>query len=260
MDCSALFEVSRKLRISIVTAVRNGAATIADTIQSVARQDYGDVEHVVVDCLSTDGTCEIVRGALRRGGRLVSERDAGIYDAFNKGLAISSGEVIAFLNSDDYYVDSQVLATVAARFHETGVDAVFADAGFIDEPIRDRFVRRYRSSIFARALVPFGIMPAHSTLFLRRRLFEKFGIFDPTYKIAGDFELIARFFYLHRASFAYVPSVLTVMRIGGVSTRGMASSRIISREILRACRSNRIYSNWFMVRARYIWKIRELLG
>ena len=247
------------LKVSVITAVRNAATTVDDTLRSVARQSYAKVEHVVVDGRSTDGTFEIVNSRLRAGGRTVSESDTGIYAAFNKGFGLASGDIIGYLNADDYYASDDVISEVVSTFEETGVDAVFGDAAFVSPQDLNRWVRRYRSSSFTPGLVRWGIMPAHSALFLRRGLMERCGRFDESYRIAADFELVARLFVGRGALYRHIPKVLTIMRIGGVSSSGLSSTRVISREILRACRQNGIYSNWLMVRARYLWKLREVL-
>jgi glycosyltransferase involved in cell wall biosynthesis len=258
--CERIPDNFNAMRISIITAAKNAQATIASTLASVAAQEYPDVEHVLVDGLSTDATLAIARRQHRPGAVIVTGRDTGIYDAFNKGLKLAGGEVIGYLNADDFYASARVLSRVADEFRRTGVDAVFGDAAFVRPTDLSTYVRRYRSAAFRPALVRWGLMPAHSALFIRRQLFDRFGDFDPSFEIAGDFELVVRFFKRHSASYRHIPAVLTVMRTGGASTRGLASTQTISREIVRACRQNGEYTNRLMVLSRYLWKLRETIG
>jgi glycosyltransferase involved in cell wall biosynthesis len=248
------------MKVSIITAVKNAEATIGDTLASVASQTYANVEHVVADGASTDATMEIARKALGPQGVLTSQADGGIYDAFNRGFAASTGDIIAYLNADDYYASPTVIEVAALMISSAQVDAVFADAVFIARDNRNRITRRYRSSIFSPDTIRWGLIPAHSTMFLRRSVFDDIGIFDPSFRIAGDFDLIARWCARTKARYAYVPRVFTVVRSGGASSSGVRSTNIISREMLRSCRKNGIYSNRLMISARYLWKCRELFG
>jgi glycosyltransferase involved in cell wall biosynthesis len=248
------------VKVSIITAVRNAEATVADTLDSVVRQSYPDVEHVIADGLSTDTTLAIARRNVRRGGVVTSQADRGIYDAFNKGFQASSGDVVAYLNADDFYSSPRVIETAVRVIEREDVDAVFADAVFVRPDNPTRVIRRYRSSVFCPGAVRWGIMPAHSTLFLKRRVLHEVGMFDTSYRISADFDFIARAFVKARVTYAYVPQVFTVMRTGGASSSGLVSTTTITREIVRACRQNGIYTNRVMVCARYLWKVFEFIA
>jgi glycosyltransferase involved in cell wall biosynthesis len=248
------------VKVSIVTAVRNGATSIATTLKSVQSQDHSDIEHVIVDGASTDGTLQIIEHE-RCGTRLlVSAPDQGVYDAFNKGLALATGDVVAFLNSGDSYTSSGVVARMAAQFASAGVDAVFGDLIVVDAVDPRKTVRRYRSSRFTPSRVAYGFMPAHPTLFMRRRVYEQFGGYDASYRIAGDFELVARVFTKARVTYAYVPEVLVVMPRGGLSSSGLRSNWIITREMRRACRQNAIATNLLKLLLRFPIKWTEFWG
>ncbi len=247
------------MKISIITAVRNAESTIGSALESVHRQSYPDVEHIVVDGLSTDRTMDIVRQYSGRLARVVSERDAGIYDAFNKGLKLATGDVVGFLNADDVYTAPDILQAVHDAFQRTQAGAVFGDVEFVRPEDPGRVVRHYSSRQFSAKRLRFGWMPAHPSLFLKRRLFEQFGGFDPSYRIAGDFELVARLFGRERIDFEYLPRVFVRMHTGGASTRGIKSTLIINREILRACRHNGISTNMALLWSRFPAKLMEYL-
>jgi glycosyltransferase involved in cell wall biosynthesis len=247
------------VKVSIITAVRNGAATISAALESVAGQTYPDIEHIVVDGLSTDGTMDIVRQHSARLAKVVSEADEGIYDAFNKGLRLATGDIVAFLNADDVYAGPTVVQAVHEVFLRSQTSAVFGDVDFVRPEDPGRVVRHYSSRNFSARRLRYGWMPAHPSLFLERRLIDRFGGFDPTYRIAGDFELVARLFGRERIDFQYVPRVFVTMRTGGASTRGIRSTMTINREILRACRQNGIETNRAMLWLRFPAKLTELL-
>ena len=247
------------MKVSIITAVRNAERTIGGALESVQRQTHPDIEHIVVDGLSTDGTMDVVRRHSARLARVISERDAGIYDAFNKGLKLATGEVIAFLNADDTYSSPDIVAAVHEVFERSQASAVFGDVEFVRPEEPDRVVRHYSSEHFSARRLRYGWMPAHPSLFLRRRLIEQFGGFDASYRIAGDFELVARLFGRERIDFEYLPRVFVTMRTGGVSTRGIRSTLTINREILRACRQNGIATNRAMLWMRFPAKLMEYL-
>jgi glycosyltransferase involved in cell wall biosynthesis len=247
------------LKVSIITAVRNGADVIARTVDSIAAQDYPDIEHVVVDGASTDGTADIVRRMGSRNLRLVSERDAGVYDAFNKGLRLATGDIIGYLNAADTYYALDSVSRIAAAFAEPSVDAVFGDVMIVDADATDVAVRRYSSARFSPGRVANGFMPAHPTLFLRRAVYEKFGPYDVSYRIAGDFELVARVFARGGIRYAYLEEVLVRMPRGGISTSGPRATWTITREMRRACAQNAIPTNYFKLLSRLALKAAEFV-
>jgi glycosyltransferase involved in cell wall biosynthesis len=231
------------MKVSIITAVRNAARDIGPTLDSVNAQDYPDLEHVIVDGASTDDTMRIVRERGRRVGPTVSERDHGVYDAFNKGLALATGEWLGFLGAGDRYANTAAISRLIEATRGRPVDAVFADLA-IFSPEDGRVIRNYRSASFAPKRIGMGYMPAHPTLLLRRSVYERCGRYDTSYRIAGDFELIARAFGNDGTPYVYLPEVLVEMQDGGLSNRGIRSKWLITREMHRACRANGISSGW----------------
>ena len=247
------------MRISIITVAFNAAETIADTLKSVAGQTHPDVEHIVIDGASTDGTLEVVKRHGTHVSRLVSEPDRGIYDAMNKGLALSTGAVVGFLNADDVYADADVLARVASIMGRGNLDALFGDAEFVRADRPDVRTRRYRSKSFRPERIAWGWMPAHPALFLRRSVYEQFGAFRTDYRIAGDFEYVARIFHRGTLAYRYIPEVLVRMRTGGVSTGGWRNTILLNREVLRACRENGIDTSLPKILSKYPAKMLEFL-
>lgn len=217
-------------------------ATIRDAIDSVLSQDYPGIEYIIIDGGSTDGTGEVVRGYGSRIDFFVSERDRGIYDAMNKGLARARGDVIGMLNADDVYSDSQVVSVLMAAMTAARTDAVFADVVYVDPSDLSREVRYYDSGRWRPARFRYGLMPAHPTFFVKRELYARVGAFSPDFRIAGDYEMLVRILYRARASYVHVPRPVVRMRTGGVSTRSLRQSWLLNREIVRACRANGIWT------------------
>ena len=238
----------------------NSAKTITDALRSVASQTHADVEHIVIDGGSTDATCRLVREHGAHVAALVSEPDAGIYDAMNKGLALATGAVVAFLNSDDCYADAGVLLRVAdALEQDQGIDAILGDVEFFDPARPRRAVRRYRSGRFRPGRLAWGWMPAHPALFVRRAVFEKFGPFRTDYRIAGDYEWVVRAFAGGTLRSRHLDDVLVRMRTGGVSTGGWRSTLLLNQEVVRACRENGVQTNWLKILSKYPAKMMEFV-
>lgn len=228
------------VKISVVTAVYNGAGTIEQTLASVAGQSHLDIEHIVVDGASTDGTLEIVRRPGHRVARIISEPDRGVYDAMNKGIAAASGDIVATLNADDCYSDRNVLKEIAGCFDSLAVDICYSDIVYVRRDDPDRIVRYWRAGEFdgKRGLAR-GWYPPHSGFFARRALYEKLGPFSPAYPLAGDVELMIRF--LKQANeVRYLPKVVTRMRLGGISNARFSTIYRQNVVIRRALRHNGI--------------------
>lgn len=247
------------MKISIITAVYNGATTIAATLRSVAAQDYASIEHIVIDGASTDETVQRVRSQGTRVARLISEPDSGVYDAFNKGLRCATGDVIAFLNCGDTYESSGVVSRIAQKFADPERDAVFADLLIVDAEDSSRVVRRYSSRRFSPQLLAYGVMPAHPTLFLRNSVYQSVGEYDGRFRIAGDYELCLRVFALPSIRYCYVPHAIVRMPSGGLSNRGWRSTWDITREMRRACEANGVRTNFAKLLSRLPLKVLEMI-
>ncbi len=226
------------MKITLITAVYNREATIAQAIDSVARQSHADIEHLVIDGASRDGTVAVARRHAHDRMRIVSEPDRGIYDALNKGIRAATGDVIGLVHSDDFLAHPQVLERVAARFAETGADAVYGDLDYVSASDTTRVIRHWRSGAFTPQKLARGWMPPHPALFLRREVFERLGSYDTSYRIAADYDAILRYFGRGGICPAYLPEVLVKMRVGGESNRSLGRILRKSREDYRALRSN----------------------
>jgi glycosyltransferase len=224
--------------VSVVTAVLNRATTVGEALASVQAQQGVQVQHVVIDGNSTDGTLAVLRAQAHRIAVLVSEPDAGIYHALNKGLARATGDIVGFLHSDDVYAHDRVLANVAACFSQPAVEAVYGDLDYVTADAT-RVLRRWRSGIYARSRLARGWMPPHPAFFARRSVYERLGRFDTAFRIAADYDWLLRVLG-SGVQPAYLPEVLVRMRWGGASNRSLGRLWRKSREDLLALRRHRI--------------------
>jgi glycosyltransferase involved in cell wall biosynthesis len=247
------------LKVSVITAVLNGLDAVKRTIDSMLEQTYPNVEYIVVDGASTDGTREYLQSRQHEFAALRSERDRGAYDAFNKGLSLATGDVIGYLNAGDVFTDRDVLARIMAPFSDPDIGAVFGDVAMVSDADMHHIVRRYGSNTFRPSRVRFGFMPAHPTLYMRRSVYALSGEYDPTFKIAGDYELVIRAFVKRRTKYRYIPEMLVRMPIGGLSTRGWRSKRLITNEMQRACAKNGIQTNLLLLSLRFPVKLIQQL-
>lgn len=245
------------MKLSVITVCYNSAKTIGHTLRSVREQTYGDIEHIVIDGGSGDATLEIVNTEGPHVAKLVSEIDNGIYDAMNKGIQFATGDVVAFLNADDYYKHSDVLERVAQVIKAEQLDALYGDVEFFRSGQQEFVTRRYNSGRFSAARLGWGWMPAHPALFVRRSVIERFGPFRTDYRIAGDFEFIARVFRHTELRHRHLPESLVRMRLGGISTSGWRATLLLNQEMIRACRANAIPTNWLKMLLRYPLKALE---
>jgi glycosyltransferase involved in cell wall biosynthesis len=246
------------MKFSVITVCFNSESSIQKAIDSVAGQSWPAIEHIVIDGASRDATVGIIQRNLHKIAHFVSEPDTGVYQAMNKGLKLATGDVIAFLNSDDVYQDAKVLETVARTMQDQGLDALYGDVEFFNAAAPEKTVRTYDSGRFSPSRIAWGWMPAHPALFVRRSIYEQFGFFQEDYRIAGDYEFVARIFKNGNLKSIHFSRVLVRMQTGGLSTAGLRATYLLNKEILRACRQNGITSNWLMVLSKYFFKVREL--
>lgn len=209
------------MKVTIITVCLNAAATIRDTIESVLAQDYPDIEYLVIDGASTDGTMDIVRGYGKRIARIVSERDRGMYDSMNKGLRMASGDVVGFLHSDDMLGAPTIISEIVAAFRETDAECVFGDIDIVHPRDTGRVLRRWRAGPHRRGALPRGWYPPHPTLYIRRSVLDEVGLFDERYRIAADMDHMLRLFEVRGVRSHYLPRVVVHMRAGGLSNRSL---------------------------------------
>ena len=227
------------MRISLITVCFNSEDSIEKTLISVKNQNFQNFEHIIIDGNSQDNTIEIVR-KFKHISKVVSEKDNGIYDAINKGIKISEGEIIGFLNSDDTFYDSNILKIISESFNNK-TDCVFGNLIYTDK--NEKIKRKWMGSNFKTGKFKKGWMPAHPTFYCRKEIYNKFGIYDDTYKIAGDFELMLRFLEINKIKSKYLPYNMVNMKIGGVSNSSIKNKIEILREEFRAFEENNIKFN-----------------
>lgn len=244
------------MKISIITVCYNSRNTIESTIQSVLHQTYLNIEYIIIDGGSEDGTKDIINKYLDNIAIYVSESDKGIYDAMNKGITLATGEIIGFLNSDDIFFDNDIILKIASLFTEfKSLDSVFGDIIFFNE--KNKQIRKFSSKNWNVSKFAWGFMPPHPSFFCKHKVYKKFGLFKTDYKIAGDFEILVRFLLLYKINYKYASLITTKMRLGGISNRNLKSIITLNQETKRACDENGIITNYFMIYSKYLFKLKE---
>lgn len=228
------------VKISVVTAVYNSKDTITQALDSSFNQDYSSVERIVVDGGSNDGTLSILEKSRPRLDTIIIEPDEGIYDALNKGIRSSTGDVVGFLHADDLFAHKSVLSKIAAAFTNPEVDAVYGDLVYVSRSNTGKVIRYWRAGEYTKRKLLFGWMPPHPTLYVRNKIYERLGAFNTEFRIAADYESVLRFFGPGKLHAAYLPEVLVKMRVGGISNRTIANIVRKSLEDYRALRANDI--------------------
>lgn len=248
------------MKISIITIAYNSAQTIEDTIQSVISQDHPDLEYIIIDGASKDGTQAIIEKYRSHLAHYVSEPDKGIYDAMNKGVQAATGDFIGILNSDDFYVDLKVLSDVA-RTLKAGqdLDGLYADLVYVDRDHTDKVVRHWRAGHYRPGRFRRGWMPPHPTFFVARRCYESYGLYDTALRSAADYELMLRFIHKHEISVGYLDRVITKMRVGGESNVSLKNRIRANKEDRRAWTMNGLKPAWFTLTLKPLSKIGQFV-
>lgn len=231
------------MKISVITVCFNSEKTIGDTLKSVCEQSYPDVEYIVVDGGSGDGTKELILAAGSKVSRYISEPDKGIYDAMNKGIALAGGDVVAILNSDDFYINNKVLEEVASIFSsDPTLDVVMGGVDFVSDFDLKKPLRIYGSTGFKPWMFRIGLMPPHPAAFIRKSAYEQIGKYKLGYKIAADFDLLVRLLSIGKKKYLTTEKRWVRMRAGGISTSSWRSNFVITQEMLRSLRENNLFS------------------
>jgi len=267
----AFFVYCSALKISLVTVCYNSAATLPTALESVLRQTHPDLEYIVVDGASTDGSQRVIESFEKKfAGRMrwLSEPDRGMYDAINKGIARATGEVVGILNADDAFSSCDVLARVARAFDPPReLDAVYGDVRFVknatDVSLENfwalKTLRHYSSRHWRPWMLQWGFMPPHPSVYIRKKCFEKLGLYATDYHIAADYALLVRFLRKAKLRIAYVPMCFADMRVGGKSTRDWRSNLLLNREIVRGNREAGYFCCLPMLAPKYLFKIFEFI-
>ncbi len=247
------------MKVSIITVVYNGAEHIRDCVDSVLEQTYPDLEYIIVDGQSTDGTADLVRSYGTKIAKFISEPDRGLYDAMNKGIGLATGDVIGLLNADDFYRHARVIENMVATFTRTGSDAVYGDMLYVDRHDTSRLTRYWRSGWYRPNAFLWGWMPGHLSFFAKRRLYEQYGGFRLDLKSAADYELLLRFIHKQGATLAYMNEVTIVMRAGGMSNSSLKNRLRANREDRLAWTLNHLNPYFFTLWLKPLRKLSQYL-
>jgi glycosyltransferase involved in cell wall biosynthesis len=247
------------MRVSIITICYNSEATIRETISSVLSQSYSDIEYIIVDGASKDGTCEIIRSFGSKISTFVSEPDKGIYDAMNKGVKLATGDVIGILNSDDFYADANVISDIVSTFKSTGAQGVYADLVYVDRENINKVTRTWKSGLYEEGKFLYGWMPPHPTFFVKREVYEAYGHYTTELRSSSDYEFMLRVIHKEKISVGYLPRVITKMRVGGQSNVTISNRRKANVEDKRAWEMNGLKPYFFTIALKPIRKIKQFL-
>lgn len=230
------------IKVSIITATYNSEKNIKTCIDSIINQDYKNIELLIIDGKSKDKTLEIIKKYAKSNSfiKFISENDNGIYDALNKGIDLSSGEIIGFVHSDDILASNKTITDIVEEFSKSKVDGIYGDLVYTKQDNIDTVVRYWKSEKFTNSLLKKGWMPAHPTLYLKKEVYNTYGGFNLKYKIAADYDFITRIFSSKDLTFSYIPKVITKMRLGGASNASVKHIIQKSKEDYRIIRENKI--------------------
>jgi len=235
------------MKVSIITVVYNNEDTIKDAIESVLNQTYKNIEYIIIDGVSTDGTVEVIKSYGDKIDKFISEKDNGIYDAMNKGIKLASGDIVGILNSDDFYANNNIIEKVVKEFEDKKVDSVYGDLVYVNAKDTNKIVRYWKSKPYKKGLFTKGWHPAHPTFFVKKEIYDKYGIFNLDFKIAADYELMLRFLEKYQISNSYIPEIFVKMRLGGESNQSIKNIIKANIESYNAWKVNGLYINLFMI-------------
>jgi glycosyltransferase involved in cell wall biosynthesis len=245
------------MKITIITVVLNNVRTIAGCMESVFSQSHPEIEYIVVDGGSRDGTPDVIQRHAGKIAQFISGPDGGMYDAMNKGIGMASGEIIGFLHADDFYAHDNVVAAVAGRMTSNGVDSCYGDLLYVRRDNPERTLRSWKSCPYKEGLLERGWIPPHPTFFVRKKIYDAYGVFDTSFKIAADYELMLRFLGKHGISSVYIPEVLVKMRTGGASNSGLKNFVIKTTEDYRAWKITSLRPRWYTIPFKKLSKVRQ---
>jgi glycosyltransferase len=248
------------MKVSVITAVFNNKQQIGDCIRSVLFQSFQEIEYIIIDGGSTDGTLDVIKGYSSRISKWTSEPDRGIYDALNKGLGMATGDIVSFLNADDIYAKDYVIDKVVSRMTGHSADCCYGDLLYVDKNNTDRIIRYWKSEPYKKELFYWGWMPPHPTFFARREIYDRYGYFNTAFTISADYELMLRFMVRHEISTHYIPEVLVKMRTGGASNRSLKNLIIKTAEDYKAWKVNNLKGRFYTIPFKNLSKIPQFFS
>jgi glycosyltransferase len=247
------------MKVSIITAAFNNVEFIEHCINSVLSQDYDDIEHIIIDGGSKDGTLDVINKYDEHISMWVSEPDEGIYYALNKGIALAGGDIIGFLHADDFYAHDNVISSIVARMTKHNVDSCYGDLEYVSRNNTDKMIRYWKSCPFDKELFLRGWMPPHPTFFVKKHIYERHGHFNTDFKIAADYELMIRFLEKGNVSTCYINDVLVKMRVGGSSNRSLNNMIIKSSEDYKARKINGLKGGLYTILLKNLSKLPQFI-
>ncbi len=246
------------MKVSIITITFNSEATLKDSIESVVNQSYNDIEYIIVDGKSTDNTLSIIESYKDKISKVISEKDKGLYDALNKGIALATGDLIGIIHSDDFYINNFVIEKIVKSIEENNSDAVYADLYYVDKVYTNKIFRKWKSGNYTYGRFINGWMPPHPTFFAKRSCYEKFGSFNLSFVSAADYELMLRFIHKHKIKLAYLPEFIIKMRVGGKSNVSLKNRIRANNEDRKAWIINGLKPKFYTLYAKPLRKIIQL--
>lgn len=247
------------MKISIITVCYNSASTIEDTIISVSKQSYENVEYIIVDGASKDNTVEIIKKHDDKISKWISEKDKGIYDAMNKGIDMCTGDVIGILNADDIFASNEVLSLIAKKFEDHSLEAVYADLKYVQREDTTKVIRYWKSGEYSHGKFYSGWMPPHPTLYLKKSVYSNFGKYRTDMPSAADYELMLRMIHVHKIKIAYLPIITVLMREGGLSNKSIQHRIKANKDDRRAWEVNNIKPKFYTLVLKPLSKILQFI-
>jgi glycosyltransferase involved in cell wall biosynthesis len=248
------------MKISIITVVYNNEKTIKDAIESVLSQTYKNIEYVIIDGMSKDNTVSIIKKYEDKLGYFISEKDAGIYDAMNKGIIAATGDVIGILNSDDLYQDTTVINSVMTQFNQNpSLDIVFGDLLYVKSNNVNKIVRNWKSKSYSNNFFEKGNVPPHPSLFVKKKVYDEAGLFNLDFKLAADYEFMLRIFKKHNFKSNYINKVIVKMRLGGATNQSFSNIKKQNKEILQAWKNNNLKAPLLLMPLRIIKRLAQFI-
>lgn len=248
------------IKVSIITVTYNAGRFLEDCLRSVAAQNYGNVEYIVVDGLSSDNTRKIIDFYRDEIHHFISEKDKGMYDALNKGIALATGDIIGTLNADDFFASPDIVAKIASKFEEADAEVLYGSLDYVDPAETQKVLRKWRAKPYSHGMFQYGWMPAHPTFYARRELFLKYGNYKPKYGSAADYELMLRFMHKHKAKSTYLPDVMVKMRTGGMSNSSVKNRVEANKADMEAMKANGITFPRIAAALKPLRKLPQFLG
>jgi glycosyltransferase len=246
------------MKVSLITVSYNSASTIKDTLQSVANQSYKNIEHILVDGISTDETLTIVK-QFQHIHHVVSEKDKGIYDAMNKGIQLATGDIIGIINSDDLYPSSTIIEQIVNEFEKADIDALYGNLLYVDRERPDTTKRKWIAGNYELQSFLYGWMPPHPTFFVKKNIYMEYGLFNLVLGSAADYEIMLRLLYKHQIKATYLKEIIVHMRIGGASNKNLIHRIHANKNDRLAWKFNQIKPYWFTLYLKPLRKITQFI-